>query len=69
MKPHINMLREFSVPLLAGVLAALLWANLDPEPCYMRQQGKEIQAGSGCIFENIFICAGSFIYVVSGMRA
>lgn len=30
MKHHINMLREFSVPLLAGVLAALFWANFDP---------------------------------------
>ena len=27
---HINMLREFSVPLIAGVLTAALWANLDP---------------------------------------
>lgn len=27
----VNMLREFSVPMLAGVAAALAWANLDPE--------------------------------------
>ena len=53
MKRPLNMLREFSAPLLAGLLVALLWANLNPEPCDMRQQGKEIQAGSGCIFENI----------------
>ncbi len=31
MKDRINLLREFSVPLLAGVVAALAWANLAPE--------------------------------------
>lgn len=31
MKHPINMLREFSVPLLAGVVVALVWANLAPE--------------------------------------
>lgn len=30
MKRHINMLREFSVPLLAGVFAAIAWANIAP---------------------------------------
>jgi NhaA family Na+:H+ antiporter len=30
MRKQINLLREFSVPLVAGVLAALLWVNLDP---------------------------------------
>jgi Na+:H+ antiporter, NhaA family len=30
MRQKINLLREFSVPLIAGVLAATLWANLDP---------------------------------------
>jgi len=30
-KKHVNLLREFSVPLLAGVLVALIWANLSPE--------------------------------------
>lgn len=30
MKRHLNILREFSLPLLAGVVAALLWANLSP---------------------------------------
>jgi len=30
-KKHINLLREFSVPLLSGVVVALLWANLAPE--------------------------------------
>lgn len=30
MKKHINMLREFSIPLLAGVVVALAWVNLDP---------------------------------------
>lgn len=29
MKQHISMLREFSIPLLAGVLVALGWANYD----------------------------------------
>lgn len=31
MKERINLLREFSVPLIAGVLAALCWANLSPD--------------------------------------
>ncbi|TAL23544.1 MAG: sodium:proton antiporter [Nitrospirae bacterium] len=31
MQKRINLLREFSVPLLAGVAAALFWANYDPE--------------------------------------
>ena len=30
MRRRLNLLREFSVPLVAGVLAALAWANLDP---------------------------------------
>jgi NhaA family Na+:H+ antiporter len=30
-KKHIHLLREFSVPLLAGVVVALIWANLAPE--------------------------------------
>jgi len=31
LKKHLNMLREFSIPLLAGVALALVWANLAPE--------------------------------------
>lgn len=31
MKKRINLLREFSAPLLAGVAAALFWANYAPE--------------------------------------
>lgn len=27
---RINLLREFSIPLLAGVVVAIVWANLDP---------------------------------------
>jgi len=30
MKQRLNLLREFSIPLLAGVAIALFWANLDP---------------------------------------
>ena len=30
MKHHLNLLREFSGPLLAGVVVAIVWANLDP---------------------------------------
>lgn len=30
MKQRINLLREFSIPLISGVLTALAWANLDP---------------------------------------
>lgn len=31
MRNNINLLREFSVPLIAGVIMALTWANLAPE--------------------------------------
>ena len=31
MKDRLNLLREFSVPLLAGVISALVWANITPE--------------------------------------
>lgn len=31
MKKHINLLREFSIPLLAGVFTALVWANINPQ--------------------------------------
>src|SRR3989338_4113776 len=31
MKKRLNLLREFSVPLLAGVVVAQIWANLSPE--------------------------------------
>lgn len=30
MRQRINLLREFSVPLISGVVVALVWANLDP---------------------------------------
>jgi len=30
-KDRVNLLREFSVPLLAGVVLALCWANYAPE--------------------------------------
>jgi Na+:H+ antiporter, NhaA family len=30
MRKQLNLLREFSVPLVAGVFAALFWANLNP---------------------------------------
>lgn len=31
MKKTINLLRGFSIPLIAGVIVALFWANIDPE--------------------------------------
>ncbi|KAF0219228.1 MAG: Na+H+ antiporter NhaA [Geobacteraceae bacterium] len=31
MKERINLLREFSIPLLAGVITALVWANRSPD--------------------------------------
>lgn len=31
MRKRINLLREFSVPLIAGVITALVWANLNPQ--------------------------------------
>ena len=31
MKERINLLREFSLPLLGGVILALVWANISPE--------------------------------------
>lgn len=30
MKSRLNLLREFSIPLLAGVVVAVVWANLNP---------------------------------------
>jgi NhaA family Na+:H+ antiporter len=30
MKQRLNLLREFSIPLLTGVVVAIIWANLDP---------------------------------------
>jgi Na+:H+ antiporter, NhaA family len=30
MNHRLNLLREFSVPMLAGVVVAIIWANLDP---------------------------------------
>lgn len=30
MKRRINLLREFSIPLLAGVIVALIWVNMNP---------------------------------------
>lgn len=30
MKHRLNLLREFSIPLLSGVVVAIIWANLDP---------------------------------------
>lgn len=34
MKKRLNLLREFSVPLIAGVVVALLWGNLSPASYY-----------------------------------
>lgn len=31
MKRHLNMLREFSIPLISGVVTAIIWANFYPE--------------------------------------
>lgn len=31
MKSKFNLLREFSVPLISGVILALIWANIDPD--------------------------------------
>lgn len=31
MKKRLNLLREFSIPLLAGVVIALVWANIDKQ--------------------------------------
>jgi NhaA family Na+:H+ antiporter len=31
LKNRINLMREFSVPLITGVIVALLWANIDPQ--------------------------------------
>jgi NhaA family Na+:H+ antiporter len=40
MNKHINMLREFSIPLLAGVVLALAWANMAPESYQQFNYGK-----------------------------
>ncbi|MDD2497662.1 MAG: Na+/H+ antiporter NhaA [Desulfitobacteriaceae bacterium] len=44
MKRSIQLLQEFSIPLIAGVLAALAWANLSPES-YHYFIHKELFAG------------------------
>ncbi|TCS83524.1 Na+/H+ antiporter NhaA [Tepidibacillus fermentans] len=31
MRKTVNLLREFSIPLISGVIVALIWANLSPE--------------------------------------
>ncbi len=40
MKRHLNMLREFSIPLISGVIVALVWANLSPESYHQFDHGK-----------------------------
>ncbi|AAR35679.1 Na+/H+ antiporter NhaA [Geobacter sulfurreducens] len=52
MRKRINLLREFSVPLIAGVVVALLWANLDP-------------AGYHSFIEQPFFGGMSFHFVVN----
>ncbi|HEX2770177.1 MAG TPA: hypothetical protein VHN12_12945 [Geobacteraceae bacterium] len=31
MHKRINMLREFSIPLISGIVVALVWSNLFPD--------------------------------------
>lgn len=40
MRKEINLLREFSVPLLAGVVVALAWANISPDGYVRFLQGQ-----------------------------
>lgn len=51
-RKRINLLREFSIPLLAGVLAALAWANLDP-------------AGYGALLHNHFLGPFTFHFLTN----
>lgn len=52
MRKRINLLREFSVPLIAGVVVALFWANFDP-------------AGYHSFIEQPFFGGMSFHFVVN----
>src|SRR5512139_3979492 len=51
-KQKINLLREFSVPLILGVVTAVVWANLDP-------------AGYNAFDHNHFIGPLSFHFVTN----
>ncbi|MSM38878.1 MAG: sodium:proton antiporter [Geobacter sp.] len=39
MHKRINMLREFSVPLISGIIVALVWSNLSPESYFHFNHG------------------------------
>ncbi|OEF99343.1 sodium:proton antiporter [Vulcanibacillus modesticaldus] len=45
MRKRLNLLREFSIPLIAGVVVALIWANLDPEGYIYFIEEKELFEG------------------------
>ncbi len=49
MNKTVNLLREFSIPLIAGVVVALLWANLEPHS-YHALVHNEIFAGKNFHF-------------------
>src|SRR4051812_21411630 len=35
----VSLLREFSIPLIAGIVAAMIWANLSPDTYYHAMHG------------------------------
>lgn len=45
MKRKVNLLREFSIPLIAGVIVALIWANLDPDGYHYFIHGEFVKEG------------------------
>lgn len=52
MKKTMNLLREFSIPLIAGVVIALFWANLDPHSYHEFIHGELIKGFSFHFFVN-----------------
>jgi len=52
MKRTVNLLREFSIPLVAGVIVALFWANLDPEGYHHFIHGEFVKGLSFHFFIN-----------------
>jgi Na+:H+ antiporter, NhaA family len=55
--PHtpVSLLREFSVPLIAGIVIALLWANLSPETYRAVMHARFVGMGLEFVVNEIFM--------------
>lgn len=51
----LNLLREFSVPLIAGIVLALLWANLSPETYRTMMRAQVAGVGLEFVVNEIFM--------------